>query len=63
MKAQHLLRREDLLLDQKFQLPETLSQWGTAEILVGGNAHASGPDPAATVGSHARSDAKTRGPW
>lgn len=62
MKAQHLLRCEDLLLNQKFQLPETLSQWGTAEIFVGGNAHMSGPDPIATVGPRVRSDAETKGP-
>lgn len=42
LKPQHLLRHEDLLLDQKFQLSEMLSLRETVEIVVGGNAHVSG---------------------
>lgn len=42
LKSPHLLRHEDLYLDQKFQLSETLSLWEAVEILVGGNVHVSG---------------------
>ena len=49
LKPLHLLRHEDLLLDQKFQLSETLSLQETVEILVGGNAYVSGSTNTARI--------------
>lgn len=49
LRLPHLLRHEDLLLDQKFQLSGTLSLQETVEILVGGNADVSGSTNTARI--------------